>query len=257
MSIWFALWFSLSFILVVFLVWTAFIMLNQKKTWKQFAAKHKLRHKMGAFFASPEVSGVYQDYTISIFGSEHDNQDGRSMRKLSAIEVMLKSKMPMKASVGAGDMVNLIRGLDYHDEIKPAIKGWRDDFIAVSENQYAFSHYLNEERLKAMLPLMTKKRFMFILIFNTSDALIRLDTPEPLDNMEQLEKLVDGLVKMAKRLELKEGEANLMMSQKKLSPLHTRPKEGEESPLQVEVKIELELEEDDEPQSESKPKKEA
>ena len=244
MTIWLALWLSLSFILIVFLVWTTVIMFSQKKTWKAFAQKHKLRYKLGAFFTSPEVNGVFQDYTISIFGSEHEVEDARSVRKMSAIEVMLKSKFPLKGAVGTGEMVRVIRSLAYHDEVKPTIKGWKDSFIALSENEYAMSHYLSEERLKALLPLMNAKKMMVIFIFTKTDTLLRIDTPEPLDNLEYLDKIIDGMVGIAKTLELRDGEGRTMMAQKSLAPLHTRPDTPDQKPSDTPPPIAFEFEED-------------
>jgi phosphoglucomutase len=70
-SIWFYLWLLLSGGLLFFMGWTMLILFRQKKAWKQFAARHKLRYKADAMMgalrgALPGLQGqVVEGMTIA------------------------------------------------------------------------------------------------------------------------------------------------------------------------------------------------
>ena len=68
LSIWLVLWIVLSLALLFFLGWTLTILLKQKKAWRAYAKKHKLRYRSQQMFGVPEVSGAMGDYTVNIFG---------------------------------------------------------------------------------------------------------------------------------------------------------------------------------------------
>lgn len=245
MSIWLALWLSLSFVLVVFMVWTLVIMLRQKAAWKRFAADQHLRYKPGPFFSSPEVSGVFEDYTVSVFGSEHTAPDSRNSRKLTAIEITLKSKMPMAGAVGSGGMIEIIKRFDYHNEFKPADTDWSKEYIAVSRNSAALEAYLDGARVKALSALMKIKNVWLIFIFEKDDTLLRIDTPDPLEDKKRLVSLLKKMVRTAKILELREEESKTLSLKKA-----ARPAKGNAVPLKEDGKEDFEFElEEDEPES--------
>lgn len=206
MSIWFLIWLLLSIVLLGFMGWTLLILHNQKQGWGKYAKSKKLRFKISGMFGSPEMSGVLNDYTFSFFTGEHVLQEGRSMRKMTAVEVSLSSRMPFDCAVGSGGMVSLIRPLGLKEEITPQHPEWKNTSIAVSASRPGLESYLTPERLESIMSLMKIKHAWVIFIARGDVMLLRFDTPDPLDNPKKIELLVQKMTAAAKTLELRPGE---------------------------------------------------
>ena len=217
MSLGVFIWALLSIALLGFLGWTAFILARQKSTWREFARQRNLRFKVRGFLLSPEITGVIRDYSIALFTAEHGSEQSRTTRKMSAIEIVLKSAMPVGGAVGSGDMVALIQGRGYSQEYKPKIKAWDKEYIAMSHNARFLKAYLTKERLAALIKLMKTKNVWVIFIFNGPDTLLRIDTPDALDDLDKLNKTMEKLLEVAGVLELAEGESQRLVAEAEAS----------------------------------------
>ena len=206
MSVWIALWVVISLALLGFLVWSLLILYRQKKTWKAFAQKHKLRYKSNALMESPDVSGAFGDYKINFFTSEHVNNDARGVRKLIAIEIGLNSELPFDAAVASGGMVPIVKDIGFSFEVRPEHKAWNRAYIATGDSKSGLESYLKDDRVKALCNLMKIHNSWVVFICRKNKMLLRIDTPDPLDSETKLEKLTSGLVKVAGLLELDPGE---------------------------------------------------
>jgi hypothetical protein len=218
-SIWIALWIVLSLALLGFLAWSVAILLKQKNAWKTFAAAHKLRYKPGRMMQSPEMDGIIEDYKFNFFTSEHTAEDMRGNRKMTAVEINLQSEMPIDGGVASGGMVPLLKGLNLKAELSPKQEGWSKAYIAMASNKAAFELYLTDERMQALTKLMQINHAWVIFVFKNNMMLLRMDTPSPLNSADQLEKLYKLLIKVAKILELKNGEGKLIKAEEARAPL--------------------------------------
>lgn len=206
MSIWFYVWLFLSGALLYFLGWTLFILFRQKQAWRAFAAEKKLRYRTASMMASPEMSGTVDGRAVSFLIGEHISQDGRSSRKLTAVEVQLLSKMPFEGGIANGTMVSVVQSLRLKEEINPNHPKWDKNYIAAASSGFALESYLTPERMEALTSIMKIRNGSMILIFRGDMMLLRFDTPDPLDKKEKLSKILAKLNETAKLLELKAGE---------------------------------------------------
>ncbi len=189
-----------------FLGWTLYILFRQKNAWRAFAAQKKLRYKAPTMTGSPELSGLLNGYTVSLFSGEHLSDDSRGTRKLTAIEVQISSRMPFEAAVASGGMVKIVRGLALKEEMRPQSADWQDSWIAASNIVAALEIYLSPDRMTVLSDLMTIKNVWVVLIFRGETALLRIDTPDPLDDVKKIESLTKKITNAASALELKPGE---------------------------------------------------
>lgn len=180
--------------------------MRQKRAWKAFALKKKLRYTQSKFLASPEMSGVLDDYTSTFFTAEHQPPDGRNSRKMTALEISLSSRIPFEGGIASGGMVPLIRTIAFKEEFIPPMPDWDKEWIACADNRNGIEAYLTPERLKALTGLMKIKNAWIILLFRKDVTLLRIDTADPLDSVDKLEKLSKFMVKSARALELTPGE---------------------------------------------------
>lgn len=204
--------------------------MKQKKAWRVYAERRKLRYKAGRIMDAPSIDGVIGDYTVSFFGSEHMGADARSARKLTAIEVNLKSIMPVGGGIASGGMVPVMKELNFRQEFLPAHKDWDTSYVATGENGNVLGAYLNDERLAALCKLMQIKNSWVILIFKDEAMLLRIDLPDPLHNPKRLDDVVKMMVEAARVLELASGET-------------ARLQAAESKPVSKQVEIELDEDE--------------
>ena len=127
--------------------------------------RKKLRYRAHSMMASPEISGALNGYSINFLIAEHFTPDGRSSRKLTAIEVQLLSKMPFEGGIASGGMVSLIQSIRLKEETKPNHPKWDKNYIAASSSGAAMEAYLTPERIDALTSLMKIRNGWVILIF--------------------------------------------------------------------------------------------
>lgn len=214
MTIWLFLWGLLSAGLVFFTIWTLVILFQQKKAWRQFAKKYKLRYRNTALMNSPQVNGIYKGYAVGVFTSEHETERGGTSRKLTAIEVEMDSRMPVEGAIGSGGMVSVVESLGYSDEFKPDYDFWSTEYVIRCQDRRVLNKYLDKDRAKALVDLMKKKNLWVIFIFKGADTVLRIDLPSPFENLERLTKTIDEMIEIAKLLELRKGESGNLTSLK-------------------------------------------
>lgn len=237
MSIWIILWMVVSAALIYFSAWTSLIVLRQKREWQAFANTHKLRFQSATLLTPPKMNGAYQGYEIAFFPSEHQTADSRGLRKLTAIEITIKSVIPCGGVVGTGGMVPIIQELAFPEELRPQHKWWNPTHIIKTDNTAMIEAYLTDERLKALMTLSKVKNLWMIFIFKGKDTILRIDTPDPLETKTKIEKILHIMIETAKTLELAEGEADII---KRIKPGKAKKAKVEEP----ETAINLQLEDD-------------
>lgn len=256
MTIWFILWLLLAGSLIAFLVWTLLILLRQKTGWKLYATKRDLRYKPNALMESPEMEGVIEDYTVSLFSREHISEDVRGVRKLTAIEVKLHSIMPIEGGLANGGMVDIIKEQSFKQEYVPKFDRWKKEYIAAGGNRNVLATYLNDERLEALCDLMKIKHAWVIFIFKGDAMLLRVDTPMPLDGAKKVDTLVKQMITTAKILELKKGEGETLKSAEIQSAAQNVTLDVDDKTLEDAPAFELEDHEEEGEAEEEEPSKE-
>lgn len=199
-----------------------------------------MRYHSGAFFQSPSISGVIDEYSVAVFAGEHETADARAVRSLTAIEVNMKTSLPAAAAIGSGGMVSLIQTLDLTQEFKPPVKGWDDEYIIRCAHLGLTQNYLNEERLNIMVNLMRIDKSWVILLFNGADGILRLDTPMPVSDPKELDVLINQMISVAKVLELKDGEERDLIREESLSAKVSKVLDIDDDLLDDHLGIELE-----------------
>ncbi|MGQ0527922.1 MAG: hypothetical protein ACT4OY_07860 [Alphaproteobacteria bacterium] len=247
MSIWFLLWLCLSVFLLYFLGWTLYILLKQKQAWKSYALKKQLRYRAKNVFSAPEIMGTVDGYTLHMFTGEHAARDARNVRKLTAIEINLVSKMPVDMTVASGGMVDIAHEIGFKEEYRPEHELWSEQYIAASPSIPVLKAYLTPPRMEALGSLMKIKNAWVIVVLKGSLAFLRLDTPSALEDPRKIDALVNRLVKAATILELKAGEEQVI----KTEAAKTIRQKTIHAPQNKNTGVNLELEEETPPTGET------
>ncbi len=201
---------------------------------------------------TPSISGAIDGYNVSIFESEHSELDGRSQKRLSAIEIGLHTGLPVPCAIASAGMVPVVETLDLRQEFKPNTKNWDDSYIARTNDSSVIAHYLEGGRLEKLLTLMKTDKAWVVVIFLNETGLLRLDTPLPLDNPRDIDVLVKQMLNLAKALELKSGEDKDLLRKRLQTASDKKVLDIDEDLLSDDIGLELE---EDHVEPEPKPKK--
>ncbi len=211
MTLSFFLWSSISFTLLGFWFWTSYLIFKQKSAWKVFADKRDLRYYPHGFYKSPSMNGAIDGYNISFFTSEHSELDARSQRQLTAIEINLHSRLSVPTAIASGGMSVVVDTLDLHKEYKPHNKDgdrcdWDNSYVIRTQDTSYVHEYMSDERVDGVVELMKTEKVWVVVLFVDGTALLRVDTPLPLDTPQKVDAIVKKLIKVARKLELADGE---------------------------------------------------
>ncbi len=245
LSIYLVLWLLVSGFLVGFWLWTIYVVLKQKKAWKFYAQKKKMRFHTASFLETPTISGSVDGYSVTMFASEHGELDARSQRRLTAIEVSLQTQLPFAIGLASGGMVNLVESLKLPQEFRPNVKGWEDSYALRTNDLSLASGYFTEDRLNKLASLMKTDRAWIIFLFIVDEGILRLDTPLPIDNPKAMDVLIKQMINVARALELEKGEAKDLIRQKSMKDKTGGVLEIDEDLLDDDIGFELEDEEAD------------
>ena len=251
MSIWLIFWLLLVAVFAGFVIWTTLILLRQKSAWKEYAVKRKLRYNRGGLMQSPDVQGVVGDHRITIFTSEHSNEDMRGSRKMTAIELNLNSEMPVTGGVASGEMIEILKGMELKQEFVPKHESWTKAYVCMADSRVVMERYLTAARVSALTELMQRKHTMVIFAFRDDKMLLRIDTADPLDSAAAVDKIVKSMLNVAQGLELQVGESKGLKSDAVRAEAETVSLEVEEDEIDLGG---LQLEDENEEASEESEK---
>ena len=153
---------------------------------------------------TPYVSGIYKGYGIELFGSEYMRVDGRGTRKRTALEISVKGKAPTTGAIASGDLVTLANSPDLNlgTHITIDQNDWNSAWVARVKDHDAAKEYLTEKRIHALSHLMQTPHAWVILMMANDEMLLRIDTPDPLDEPSRIDALTRMMVHAAKILEV-------------------------------------------------------
>lgn len=215
MSIWILLWGALSALLVGFAGWSFWLVYQQKQAWRSFSQKKKMQYRSGRLMETPQVEGRISGREFYLFPSEHAAPDGRSTRKLSAMEIVLKSDIPFNSALSSGGMMNVIDELAFADRYRPSNEKWNKLETSIrGQASKLLEAYYTDERLEALIPLIKIKNAWVLVLSFQGKGVLRIDIADPLESEKKITALAKKMMKVADILELKDGEREILLEGK-------------------------------------------
>lgn len=204
--IWIILWLIFSFIILGATFWSLIIQYNQKKTWEAFAKKFGLKYMRGTFTGPCAVEGVFDGYDVSLFTAEQQNQDSRKNRKVTGMQVNANEEFVDSVAIGSSGVRNFIKsieGLSNHDM---SGRKWSKDLTVFSNNKDAIDLFLTDERIEIINKMLGIKNADILLVFENSESIYRVETSNPLTDLDMLEKMLKTTIARYKKLSLSDEE---------------------------------------------------
>ena len=194
-----------AFILGVF-GWSAVILHQQKTAWAAFAKKHGLQYTRGKFMQAASARGVINGIRVSLFSDAQQTKDVRGERYVSVLEFEIGGGMPTGAAIGTPEMNAFIQNLAFTESWQPEYVKWRSDYIVKTRDSAALKSYLTDDRIAALLDVFGMNRVSALFFFDEKDAVLHLETVDPLRDAEKLDRIVARLLNDARRLKATELE---------------------------------------------------
>lgn len=204
---WIFIWLLLStFVLGVF-AWSLRILFQQKAAWKAYAKKMNLTYQDGSrFLSSPVLSGSLGSYGFGLYTEEQKTNDTRGQRFSTILEIALRHGLPVMGAMGTQTMIPIIQSLRLDQTIVPQDKDWNPSWMIRSRHAGMVEQYLTPTRLEIIKKIFRMKVLSALFIFDEQDAVIRIETADPLNDSERLEKIVKSLILHAEGLIVKNEE---------------------------------------------------
>lgn len=200
MNIWLVFWVFFSVFIMGIFFWSTQILMRQKTAWRQFAKRHGLTYDSRAVLASPAVGGFYRSYGLAIFSEEQLDGDSRGHKFRTIIQMELPAGMPTEGVVATQSLSEMASLLELEEVYTPENGAWDSSIYLKTKDVEKMRAYLTSQRVAALNALMTAKGLGALFIFNEKETLLRIETAEPLDNADRLEKLVNKICDTADKL---------------------------------------------------------
>lgn len=210
---WVFLWILVSgFILGVF-AWSMSILFQQKKAWSGFAKKKKLKYEGGGLNGSPSITGTLEGYKVSYYTEAQMTSDVRGQRYVTVVEFQLGPGMATGAAIASKEYGPFISTINFDTTISPDYPDWNEDYIIRTRDADLAKKYLTAERAKVLSALFSMKNTIGLFFYDELEAVLRIETVDPLRSEDLMEKLTRRLVAACRILapsetEKSENEAN-------------------------------------------------
>lgn len=196
----FTVWFIISAILIGASLWSASILLKQKRAWQAFAKKYKMAYEKGRFLSSPSITGHIEGYRVAFFAAERQALDVRDRRMLTALEITFPKGLIDGAAIGTTEMLPFLNSLSALQSYTPKSETWDKDLHFFVRDPVTMEPWLTEERLASIVAIVGTKNSDNLLMFDDNQAVLRIETRDPLSDVEKMEKATMRLIKLAKAL---------------------------------------------------------
>lgn len=203
---WVFIWVLLSSIVIGATLWSLKILFDQKSAWEKFAKAHSFSLNKGTLMGPAEMNGVIGDYKFSFFAAERDGTDIRSRRMLTVMEVNLIDGLVDGAAMGTEKILPFLQTLDKLHPYKIEHPSWDKGLFAFARNDQNIKAYLTAERVDAICQLLKTKNADVLVLFNDREALVRMETSDPMKDTEKLEKVTKRAMALLEKLRLSAQE---------------------------------------------------
>lgn len=199
---WIFIWVILSSILIGASLWSLQILLKQKSAWEKFSKAHNFSFNRGTFMGPAEMNGIMGDYKLSFFTAERLEADVRSRRYVTVLEIDLVDGFVDGGVVGTKEMLAFMQSLDKLRPYKIEHPSWQEGHYAFMKNESVIAQFLTPERVDVFSQILKTKNADVLVIFNDREVLIRLETSDPMQDAERIEKVVKRIITLCDKLRL-------------------------------------------------------
>lgn len=202
MNIWFMMWVFVAVFILGASLWSFYILLKQRQCWKIFAEKANLEFLPTALLKSPMLRGAYKGLQLDIFSDTQLAGKDREKAIRTIFQFKLPAPMPTEGAIASAAFAPYLNGLALPVQTVDGVGEWDKGVIIRVDDGEAIKTYLTPERLKTLQAVMTIKGSPSMLIFSAEATILRIESTDPFDTPERLERFLSKVAEAAKILSL-------------------------------------------------------
>lgn len=149
-----------------------------------------------------EMEGVIGDYKLAFFTAERAGDDIRTRRYITALEIDLMEGLIDGGVMGTREMVPFMQSLDRLHRYKIDRPGWDENHYAFMKFDEVANAYFTPERIEACSNILKTKNADVLIIFNEREMLVRLETSDPMQDAEKIDKIVSRIIALCNKLRI-------------------------------------------------------
>lgn len=256
---WIFLWIVISAFVIGIFVWNFKILMQRKSAWKSFAKKHKLEYTPNALMQSPLITGRLADFRIYLYEDIQQTDDITGQRFVTAIDIDMGEGFPTGGALATKEYKAFLEALNFKDTYMPNDTFHDKGYLVRARDRKKLNAFMTEERLDMVDKMFSMKNSSAIYFFDELEAIIHIETTDPLVDPEKLELIFKKLIAIAKVLYPKENEKSNLTPEEKQRLIEASEKATKrQSPQQsaaviaaTDEPVHLELEDDEEAEEKS------
>ena len=183
------LWAVISAFIIGTFLWSTIILFQQKRAWEAYAKKHKLAYEPSGLFGPPVIRGKIGENRFTFFTDVQKTRDVRGQRMVTVIEVEMGPGMPAAAAMASKEFREFIGELNLSGTFDPNSPDWKPDYVLQTRSVDRLKQYLTPERIKTLHSLFSMRNSVALFFFDTHEAVLRIETPDPLQDAVHMEKI--------------------------------------------------------------------
>lgn len=209
---WVFLWIVLSAILIGATLWSLQILLRQKAAWEQYAKTKKFTFNRGTFMGPAEMSGVIGDYKVSFFTAERPGVDVRTKRYVTVMEIDLIDGLVDGGVAGTAEMLTFMQSLDKLHPLKIDHPAWEEGLFSFVRHDEVTKAFFTAPRAEALVQILKTKNADVLFMYNDKEVVIRLETSDPMQNADKIDKIVKRTIGLCERLRITPEQRESIMA---------------------------------------------
>jgi hypothetical protein len=244
-------WIGLGAFVFFIYGWSLKVLIEQKRAWRAFAQKNKLSYEHGRLTTPASVTGLYEGYRIYLYTDAEFTPDIRGQRFVSVIELELGQGAPTGAAIGSKKLEGFVLSLErLRQEYKPLYEGWDDSIVLRTRNAAILKLYLTDKRLAALKDVFDMKSSGVLFFFDEVEAVLRIQSSDPLKDSKRIEAILKRLIKAASVLKISSAEVKKIKKEiEEIEDLNMVVAEDDSAQVEKHMQDEQELKGEDKPQA--------
>lgn len=224
---WILIWVLISVFIIGIFVWSLDILFRQKREWRRFAGRHGLEYNKGKLMQSPVVIGELSGYTFHLYSEEQLTAERGGRRFRTVLHFALPGGMPTSGFIATSDYKELADTLDLPQKIVPDHEQWPKNNVGRAADAGALTPYFTENRIKAIARLCQMQKASTVFVFDETETYLRVETADPLQDADRIDRITQRMIKVADTLALQEGESEALNSSKSAESAETEVRQND------------------------------
>lgn len=203
MNIWFVIWVFVATFILGTSFWSYTILLKQKRAWETVSKNMDLRFLANAILKSPTLGGVIKGFEVNVFSDQPISGKFREGGSRTIFQLSLPAPLPSQGAVGSMVFKNFIDGLMVSEKfVGEGPTALLPEIYNKVRSKELMTPYFTKERVAALNAVLNIKNSPAVLIFSPNETLLRIESSDPFDKPERLEKFLNKLTDAAKILSI-------------------------------------------------------